>query len=198
MRTLQAKLLTVAPVAHAFPESRLPEIAVVGRSNAGKSTLINLLVGQHHLARVSGKPGKTRAIIFFDIESRFNLVDLPGYGFARGPREDQASWRDLVQAYFSAQRKLVGVMALFDIRRKPDELDTALLDLLNRYRLPFRAVFTKADKLKRSQVERRCREIADSMDLQPGNWTAFSKQTRTGREELLNWVESQVASGVKS
>ncbi len=191
MRTYRASLITVAPVPGAFPPNSAPEIAVVGRSNSGKSTLINTMVGQKHLARVSGKPGKTRAIIFFDVEERFILADLPGYGFARAPKSEQQAWRGLVEAYMGGGRPIAGVIALFDIRRKPDDLDRALVSMLERYNLSWRAVWTKADKLKKAQLKTTALKLDHALRCQePG--LVFSSKTRMGRDELWRWMDSMV------
>lgn len=191
MRTFRAELITVAPVAAAFPPPGPPEIAVVGRSNAGKSTLINTLMGQRHLARVSGKPGKTRAIVFFDVEQRFVLADLPGYGFAKAPKSEQNAWRGLVNAYLGAPRPLAGVIALFDIRRKIDDLDMALVNMLTRHGLAWRAVWTKSDKLKKRQQGRSARGLDGALDLDLAG-IPFSSKTRQGRDKLLEWIEERL------
>ncbi len=136
MRTLSARLLTEAPHAAAFPAPALPEIAIVGRSNSGKSTLINAVVGIKNLARISRTPGRTRSLVFFCVEERLILVDLPGYGFAKAPRQDQIRWHRLVDDYLNANRPLRGIVALFDIRRDPDELDRSLLEVLARSGAP--------------------------------------------------------------
>jgi GTP-binding protein len=191
MKTFNANLLTVAPVVSAFPEPGLSEIAVVGRSNAGKSTLVNTLVGKKKLARVSRTPGRTRAIIFFNVEEKFLLVDLPGYGFAAGPREDQASWQKLVGAYLGKKRPIKGVIALFDIRRKPDRLDHSLLAMFNKNQLAWQAVWTKADKLSKRQVASRRKELDQALAV-PSPGIPFSSKTRQGRDLLLEWIDQQV------
>lgn len=191
MRTYRASLVTVAPVPNAFPHTMAPEIAVVGRSNSGKSTLINTMVGQKHLARVSARPGKTRAIIFFDVEERFILADLPGYGFARAPKSEQRAWQGLVEAYMGGRRPIVGVIALFDIRRKPDELDMALVSMLERHNLQWRAVWTKTDKLKRAQVKKAAAKLDEAMRCKQAG-LPFSSKTRLGRDELWRWIDSMV------
>ena len=197
MKTLRAELITVAPVAKAFPVPGAPEIAVVGRSNAGKSTLINTLVGQRHLARVSTRPGKTRAIVFFDVEGRFVLADLPGYGFARAPKNEQAKWAGLVDGYLGGERPLAGVICLFDIRRQPDPLDRALIGLLGRYRLAWQPVWTKADKLTRAQLDRAAHGLDQAFGA-PSAGIAFSSRTRQGRDPLLEWIEQRLAEHVSS
>lgn len=192
MRTYSASLLTLAPNPSVFPEPGLPEVAVVGRSNSGKSTLINTLMGVKKLARVSQKPGKTRAIVFFDVEERFLLVDLPGYGYAAAPKQEQQAWAGLVDGYLGGDRPIVGVITLFDIRRKPDDLDYALIEMLSRCEQTWQAVWTKADKLKKRQVANRAKEL-DRLFEAPSPGIAFSSKTRLGREALLEWMEDEIA-----
>lgn len=191
MRTYQAQFVAAAPEPGAFPAPQGGEVAVVGRSNAGKSTLINTLVGRRGLARVSNQPGRTRAVIFFLVERRFVLVDLPGYGYAAAPRAEQAGWSRLVEAYLAGGRPLRGVVTLFDIRREPDPLDTALIAMLEKRRLDWQAVWTKADKLKRARLAARCRMLDRALHT-PAAGIPFSSRTRLGRDRLLAWIEERV------
>jgi GTP-binding protein len=193
MRTFSTKFLTAAPNAEAFPPTGPPEVAVVGRSNVGKSTLINTLVGQRGVARVSRKPGRTRAINFFEVENSFLLVDLPGYGYASGPREEVASWRKLVESYLRGSRPIRGVVALFDARRKVDELDLALVGMLRDCRLNWQAVWTKTDKLKRAQLSGKAAEL-DRRLATPKPGILFSSKNRQGRDALLEWMQSVISS----
>jgi GTP-binding protein len=191
MRTYSASLLTLAPDPAVFPQPGPPEGAVVGRSNSGKSTLINTLMGVKQLARVSQRPGKTRAVVFFDVEERFRLVDLPGYGYAQAPKKEQQAWAGLIESYLGGRRPIVGVITLFDIRRRPDDRDFMLVGMLARYELSWQAVWTKADKLKKRQVAGRCREL-DRLLEPPSPGVAFSSRTRLGREALLEWIEDRI------
>lgn len=192
MRTYSARLLTVAPDPAVFPPPGPPEVAVVGRSNSGKSTLINTLMGVKQLARVSQRPGKTRAVVFFEIEERFLLVDLPGYGFARAPKQEQSAWAGLIDAYLGGKRPIAGVITLFDIRREPDDLDFMLIEMLKRYDRSWQAVWTKADKLKKRELAGRTR-ILDRLIKAPRTGITFSSKTRQGREALLGWLEDEIA-----
>jgi len=192
MRTYSARLLTVAPNPAVFPPPGPPEVAVVGRSNSGKSTLINTLMGQKKLARVSQRPGKTRAVVFFEVEERFLLADLPGYGYARAPKNEQRAWAGLIDGYLGGERPIVGVITLFDIRRDPDELDFMLIEMLNRYDRDWQAVWTKADKLKKRQVAGRAHQL-DRLLATPAPGMAFSSRTRLGRDTLLSWMEAEIA-----
>ena len=192
MRTYSARLLTVAPDPAVFPPPGPPEVAVVGRSNSGKSTLINTVMGVKQLARVSQRPGKTRAVVFFEVEERFLLVDLPGYGFAKAPKKDQQAWAGLIDSYLGGQRPIVGVITLFDIRREPDERDFLLIKMLNRYDLAWQAVWTKADKLKKRQLAGRAQKLERLLKT-PRKGITFSSKTRLGREALLEWIEDEIA-----
>ncbi|HOX46637.1 MAG TPA: ribosome biogenesis GTP-binding protein YihA/YsxC [Myxococcota bacterium] len=193
MRTYRAELLTLAPNPSAFPPPGPPEVAVVGRSNSGKSTLINTLMGVRRLARTAARPGKTRALVFFDVEGRFRLVDLPGYGYASVSRQESAGWRPLVEAYFRAGRPVVGVVALFDFRRALDDQDFALAEMLTRLNRPWMPVWTKVDKEK-SRTRLRAQLAALDRELGgPAPGLGFSSHSRQGREELLAWLEAAVA-----
>jgi GTP-binding protein len=192
MRTYSARLLTVAPNPAVFPPPGPPEVAVVGRSNSGKSTLINTLMGVKQLARVSQRPGKTRAVVFFEVEERFLLVDLPGYGFARAPKQEQQTWAALIDGYLGGRRPIAGVITLFDIRREPDDRDFMLIEMLNRYDRAWQAVWTKADKLKKREIASRARQL-DRLLENPREGIAFSSRTRLGREALLEWMETEIA-----
>ena len=154
--------------------------------------MINTLMGVKKLARVSQRPGKTRAIVFFEVEERFLLVDLPGYGYAAAPRQEQETWAGLVDGYLAGRRPIVGVITLFDIRRQPDERDFVLIEMLSRCERTWQAVWTKADKLKKRQVADRAKEL-DRLLETPLPGIAFSSKTRLGRESLLLWMEDQIA-----
>jgi len=134
-----------------LPVPGLPEVAFLGRSNVGKSSLINAFLGRRKVARVSSTPGFTRALNFFRVDHRFLVVDLPGYGFARVPPGVQKAWRRLVEGYLSAPRPLRLLVLIFDIRREPDELDRTLVFYVHELRRPYLAVLNKIDKVKKSQ-----------------------------------------------
>jgi GTP-binding protein len=154
---------------------RLPEIALAGRSNVGKSSLLNRLVGRQALARVSKTPGRTQQINFFLIDDRWLLVDLPGYGFARVPGRVREQWRQVVEAYLERRRTLRGVIVIVDVRRGVEPDDTLLIDFLSRRRVPVQLAVTKIDKLARGERTRRLRQlIASHPDLNPIGCSAAS------------------------
>jgi GTP-binding protein len=164
-------------------EPPLPEVAFIGRSNVGKSSLLNALVGRPGLARVSGTPGKTTLLNFYRAPGLY-LVDLPGYGFARASHSARASYRKLVQGYLANRSTLAGVVWLLDIRHHPSKEDRELQRILIESRRPVLPVFTKADKLTRSAGARRAKELADSLDLGPEEFLVTSSRSKTGIPEL--------------
>lgn len=182
-----------------FAKDELPEIAFVGRSNVGKSSLLNVLVNRKRLARVSATPGHTQLINFFLLNDEARLVDLPGYGFAKAPKSVTKTWGMMVTAYLAQSKNLRGIFALFDIRRQIADDDKLLLDWLRHYQIPFAAVLTKADKLTRGNQAKAKREI--ERDLEPYNPFAvhlFSAQTRQGRDDLLRTAAALLASNSQS
>ena len=174
------------------PESELPEVAFAGRSNVGKSSLLNTLVRRKAFARVSRTPGRTREINFFRVNSHFVLADLPGYGYARISKEKKADWRPLIEGYLRRTPTLAGVVQLLDIRRDPSDDDIQMLDYLAELELPTVVVLTKTDKLSRQQAELRAGEIMESLSLSREQTISFSAATGYGRDELAEAVASLV------
>ena len=170
------------------PESDLPEIAFAGRSNVGKSSLLNKLVGRRSLARVSRTPGRTREINFFRVNDLFVLADLPGYGYARISKERKAEWRPLLEMYLAKTPRLAGVVQLLDMRREPSEDDRAMLDFLAEVEVPTIVALTKTDKLSKAAARERPGEIARALALETEQIIPFSAQTEEGRVELLEAI----------
>ena len=173
-----------------YPADNLPEIAFAGRSNAGKSSLLNLLINRKSLARVSGKPGKTRTINFYEINGEFRIVDLPGYGYTQASKSETESWGDMIEAYLNGRNGLVKVVQLVDIRHDPSELDLQMYEYLRHYKLDGLVAATKADKIKRSETPRRLSSIRRALDLaESDRIIPVSALKRTGREELLAEID---------
>jgi GTP-binding protein len=171
-----------------FPRDGLPEVAVLGRSNVGKSSLINALVGRHRLARTSHTPGRTKRIHFYRIEQAMYLVDLPGFGFAAVARAEQRSWQALVESYLRGSRApLVGAIVLVDVRRGPEAEEQALLDWLAHERIDAAVAFTKSDRLSRSQVAATIARLRREGPL-PERTCAASSRTGAGLSELARWI----------
>lgn len=175
------------------PDSTLPEIAFAGRSNVGKSSLLNRLVGRKKMARVSKTPGRTREINFFRVNDHFVLADLPGYGYAKVSKTQKAEWRPLLEGYIAKTLQLAGVVQLLDMRREPSEDDAAMLDLLAELGMPTIVVLTKSDKLSRKAVTERADTIARSLLLDPEQTIPFSAVTGEGRDELAAAIMSAVS-----
>jgi GTP-binding protein len=175
------------------PDSSLPEVAFVGRSNVGKSSLLNTLVRRKSFARVSRTPGRTREINFFRINNTFVLVDLPGYGYARISKERKAEWRPMIDSYLRRTTQLRGIVQLLDIRREPSEDDRAMLDFLAELEVPTIVALTKADKLSKSGAREHVAAISKSLMLESDQVILFSAQTGEGRVDLLEAIMDLVA-----
>lgn len=170
------------------PSARLPEVAFAGRSNVGKSSLINRLVNRKKLARVSNTPGRTREINFFEVNGAFVLADLPGYGYARISKDARAAWRPLIEGYLQESPTLKGVVQLLDARRQPSDDDLQMLDFLAHLGTPTIIVATKVDKLRTSERERRIAELAMEAGVELSQVIPFSAVTAEGRDELAGAI----------
>lgn len=166
------------------PESTLPEIAFAGRSNVGKSSLLNALVRRRAFARVSRTPGRTREINFFRVNDQFVLVDLPGYGFARVAKAQRAEWRPLIEDYLRHTSQLRGMVLLVDSRREPSADDRAMLALLAELEVPTLVAITKMDKFGPQVGQERVNTIVAALELDPAQVIPVSARTGTGRDEL--------------
>jgi GTP-binding protein len=174
------------------PDSSLPEVAFAGRSNVGKSSLLNTLVRRKSFARVSRTPGRTREINFFRINNGFVLVDLPGYGYARISKEKKAEWRPMIDSYLRRTTQLRGIVLLLDIRREPSEDDRAMLDFLAELEVPTIIALTKTDKLSKAAAKARAAEIARTLALDAEQIIPFSSHSGEGRIELLEAITQLV------
>jgi len=174
------------------PDSPLPEVAFAGRSNVGKSSLLNSLVRRKSFARVSRTPGRTREINFFRINNGFVLVDLPGYGYARVSKEKKSEWRPMIESYLRRTTQLRGIVLLLDIRREPSEDDRAMLDFLAEVEVPTIVALTKTDKLSKAAARERVGEIARALALETEQIIPFSAHTGEGRVELLEAITTLV------
>jgi GTP-binding protein len=177
-----------------YPPADKPEVAFAGKSNVGKSSLLNVLVNRKKLARTSSTPGRTQALNFFEIKNKgLYMVDLPGYGFASVPLQVKKSWGSMVETYLKMRPNLKAVVVILDIRREPGEGDIDLLNWLDQYGIKSITVLTKADKLSRAQGLERARLIGKEL----ANWTTatpiiFSAKTRDGMKEI--WAEIEKAT----
>jgi GTP-binding protein len=166
------------------PESTLPEVAFAGRSNVGKSSLLNVLLRRKSAARVSRTPGRTREINFFRVNDAFVLVDLPGYGYARVAKEKKAEWRPMIEAYLSTSPQLRGLVLLLDARREPSDDDRAMLAFLSERETPVLVAITKMDKFGTKAGSDRVAAIAATLELDVDQVVPVSAHTGLGRDDL--------------
>ena len=185
-----AALDIVCGITSTLPKNQVPEIAFAGKSHVGKSSLINAFMNRKALARTSSSPGKTQTINFYNVNHAMYLVDLPGYGYAKVSQSVKEQWGKLIERYLHESKQLKAVFLLVDIRHDPSENDKTMYNwiLHNGYQ-PI-IIATKADKLKRSQIQKHVKAIKEGLQLKPGSVVIpFSAQSKQGREEIWNLVE---------
>ena len=185
MRIKRATFVTSLTGNQRFEGEGLPQIAIAGKSNVGKSSLINCLCNQNKLARVSAEPGKTRLVNIFRINDDFHLVDLPGYGYARVSRSMQEDWGQMMDSYLSGSEHLCHILHLVDIRHDPGQHDLQMQAWIQHNQLPCTVIATKCDKLSLAQQQKSILAICRALGVQPWDVLPFSSVTRAGREELL-------------
>ena len=171
-----------------LPKNRLPEIAFAGRSNVGKSSVLNKLANIKNLAKISSTPGKTRQINFFLINRNLYFVDLPGYGYAKVSKSIKESWGRLVEEYLKKSQNLKGVVLLIDARHEPFEADLQLTEWLDFYQREKLVVLTKIDKLSRSALLINVKNTSKILNLNSDSLVLFSAKTGEGKEKILNWI----------
>ncbi|HHW94984.1 MAG TPA: YihA family ribosome biogenesis GTP-binding protein [Mogibacterium sp.] len=194
MKIKTSELESVAVKPSQYPPSNLPEIAFAGRSNVGKSSLLNLLTGRKNLARVSGTPGKTRTINFYLCNNEFRIVDLPGYGYAKLSRKQSAEWGEMIENYLEKRENLLKVIQLVDIRHKPSAQDIQMYDYLKYYGLDGIVVATKSDKISNNERTKCIREIRKTLDMNSDDVVIpVSSLKRTGEKDVLEIIEKIIA-----
>ena len=194
-------LEAVAVGKNQYPASGLPEIAFVGKSNVGKSSLINCLINRRALARTSGQPGKTRTINFYNVESRLYFVDLPGYGYARAAKTEAAKWGKMAENYLMKRESLKNILLLLDIRHEPSENDKLMFEWLKYYGKGMTVVLTKADKLTKNEAAKNIALIKKSLPGFSASETPvipFSSETKFGRNELWARIEEIISYNIIS
>lgn len=190
MEFVDIKLLTTAVKFDQYPEGTLPEIALVGRSNVGKSSLINCISNRKNLARTSSTPGKTATINFYEVANRYRLVDLPGYGYAKVSKSEKEKWSGMIENYLARRENLVQVIQLVDARHKPTVDDKMMFEWIRSYDYEPLVVATKLDKLKKSQIDENLTAIYQELGLNEDSvLIPFSSETREGRDQVLELIE---------
>lgn len=170
----------------------LPEIAVVGRSNVGKSSFINMLANNKKLAKTSSTPGRTRLVNYFLFNDNFVLVDLPGYGFAKASKAEQSGWENMITSYFAETNNLVGIIMLIDIRHTPTDQDRAMLNYLYTYNIPVIIACTKQDKIKRSEMPRKIMDISGALKVGKENIIITSSETKFGKDKVCEKMQQLI------
>jgi len=190
MITKSAEFVTSAVKKSQYPPEGLPEIAFAGRSNVGKSSLINTLVNRKRLVKTSSTPGRTQLINFFDINKNLTFVDLPGYGYARVPAAVRKKWGPMIETYLSTRRTLKGVVIIMDIRRLPREEEQNLIHWLSHYSIASILVLTKTDKLSKTKLIKQQAAIVKSLAVAKEDVILFSAKTRRGKDAVWDAILS--------
>jgi GTP-binding protein len=193
MEVRNVSLAAVGVKMNQYPTDKRPEVAFVGKSNVGKSTLINAMVGRKAIARTSSQPGKTRTINFYDVEGLMYIVDVPGYGYAKAPKTEIEKWGKMIEEYLQKREELKSIVLLIDIRHEPGANDKIMYDWLKHYGYDIIIAATKSDKIKRSQVQKQLSVIRKSLNLEKDDvLIPFSGTEKTGVKELWEAIENIV------
>ncbi len=186
-------LETVCGVTSKIPDSKYNEVAFAGKSNVGKSSLINALMNRKSLARTSAQPGKTQTINFYNINDAMYLVDLPGYGYAKASQSEKEKWGKMIENYLHTSKKLQAVFLLIDIRHDPSANDKMMYEWMVHQGFVPIIIATKLDKIKRSQIQKQVKAIREGLQVEPGTVIIpFSAETKQGREEIWELIDSFV------
>ena len=191
MKVNNAEIVISAVSPSQYPETDLPEIALAGRSNVGKSSFINTLINRKNLARTSGRPGKTQTLNFYLIEDSLHFVDVPGYGYAKVSKTERAKWGQMIETYLINRPQLKAVVSLVDIRHEPSKEDVQMYQFLKYYDIPVIVVATKADKVPSSKWNKHESMLKKGLDFQNSDdFILFSSVTKKGKDEAWKAIES--------
>ncbi|EKS4956379.1 YihA family ribosome biogenesis GTP-binding protein [Listeria monocytogenes] len=173
-----------------YPETDLPEYALAGRSNVGKSSFINTMIRRKSMARISQKPGKTQTLNFYKIEEALFFVDVPGYGFAKVSKTEREKWGVMIETYITSREQLRGVIQIVDLRHKPTEDDRMMYEFLKYYDIPVIVLATKADKIPRSKWQKNAKIVRETLDFDPDDkFVLFSSETKMGKDEAWQFIK---------
>lgn len=173
-----------------YPETDLPEYALAGRSNVGKSSFINTMIRRKSMARISQKPGKTQTLNFYKIEEALFFVDVPGYGFAKVSKTEREKWGVMIETYITSREQLRGVIQIVDLRHKPTEDDRMMYEFLKYYDIPVIVIATKADKIPRSKWQKNAKIVRETLDFDPDDkFVLFSSETKMGKDEAWQFIK---------
>ncbi|MFI3685885.1 ribosome biogenesis GTP-binding protein YihA/YsxC [Vagococcus fluvialis] len=190
MKVHNAEIVISAVQPEQYPNTKLPEIALAGRSNVGKSSFINTLINRKGLARTSGKPGKTQTLNFYLIEETLHFVDVPGYGYAKVSKTERAKWGKMIETYITEREQLQAVVSLVDMRHDPTADDIQMYEFLKYYNIPVIVVATKCDKIKKNQWNKHESAIKKKLNFDPSDdFIVFSSETKEGKEKAWEAIE---------
>lgn len=193
MKVHNAEIVISAVSPAQYPETDLPEIALAGRSNVGKSSFINTMIQRKSLARISSKPGKTQTLNFYLVENALHFVDVPGYGYAKVSKTERAKWGKMIETYLTSRPQLKAVVSLVDLRHPPTQDDIAMYQFLKYYDLPVIIVATKADKIPRGKWNKHESIAKKALDFDPSDdFIVFSSVTKQGKEEAWKAIEAKI------
>ncbi|TDG75159.1 hypothetical protein C5L31_001036 [Secundilactobacillus malefermentans] len=179
-----------------YPTTGYPEIALVGRSNVGKSSLTNVLINRRSYARTSSQPGKTQTLNFYKVEEDLYFVDVPGYGYAKVSRQEREKWGEMIETYLTQREQLKGVISLVDARHEPSQEDVQMYQWLSYYEIPILVVATKSDKIVRGKWNKQESIIKKKLEFdKKDSFIMFSAQTKMGKEDIWKWIETQAFGG---
>lgn len=191
MKVTKAEFVISAVKPEQYPKLHVPEIALAGRSNVGKSSLINKLINRKNLARTSQKPGKTQTLNFYFINEQFFFVDVPGYGYAKVSKAEREAWGTMIETYFLNREQLRGALLVIDIRHKPTNDDIAMYDWFNYYGIPVIIIATKADKISKGKREKQLKHIRQILNTDKNDRIiAFSAETGEGKDQSWKAIKS--------
>lgn len=190
-----AQFITSAVKPSQYPEASFPEVAFAGRSNVGKSSLMNVLVNRKNLVKTSKTPGRTQLINFFQINQVLHLVDLPGYGYAKVPAAVKRTWGPMIETYLSERETLIGVVLIMDIRRLPKEYEFNFIDWLTQQHLPCIPVLTKTDKLSKTRQIKQRLSFAKLLGMDSDQLILFSAKNRSGTAEIWHAIQYHLKDG---
>ncbi|GAA5416259.1 putative GTP-binding protein EngB [Paraliobacillus ryukyuensis] len=191
MKVTKAELVISAVSQKQYPAVSMPEIALAGRSNVGKSSFINKIINRKALARTSSKPGKTQTLNFYNINDVLHFVDVPGYGYAKVSKKERESWGKMMEEYFSTREQLKATALIVDIRHEPTNDDVAMYEFLKHFDIPVIIIATKLDKIKKSQVSKHVKRVKETLEIKPEDQVIpFSAETAQGKEEAWKAIQS--------
>ncbi|SDK41479.1 ribosome biogenesis GTP-binding protein YihA/YsxC [Sediminibacillus albus] len=191
MKVTEAEIVISAVSKKQYPGDMLPEIALAGRSNVGKSSFINKMINRKNLARTSSKPGKTQTLNFYKINESFYFVDVPGYGYAKVSKKERAKWGEMMEEYFMERENLKAAVLIVDIRHQPTEDDVLMYNFLKHYELPVIVIATKLDKIPKNKRSSHLQRVVKTLDADVKDIILpFSSETAEGKEEAWRTIES--------